>query len=60
MKFFVQFLFWVYLVVLVIDIFEMGLRDWPAERKPQTLGAHVAGTIVTMLMLLWAAALLYY
>ena len=59
MELFVKLSFWYGVLCLGIRIIEMTVRDWPEERKPKSLGQHVAETIIGILITFWAGILIY-
>ena len=59
MKFFIELSFWIGAALFVIRIIEMAASDWPQERKPKSLGQHVAETIVGAAIAIWAGIILF-
>jgi hypothetical protein len=59
MQLYVQVSFWLGLIVTLIRLIEMGVIEWPQERKPKSLGQQVAEMIIGIVIMLWAGWLLW-
>lgn len=59
MELYIKISFWLGVVVTFIRLVEMSASEWPKERKPKTLGAHIAETIIGIAMCVWAGLVLW-
>lgn len=59
MELFVLVSFWMGVLAFSIRIFELGVSDWPQQRKPKSLGLMVAETLIGIAFTVWAGLVLW-
>lgn len=59
MRLYILVSFWASVATTTIRMFEMGLRDWPYNREPKSLGEHIMQTLIGIAILVWGGIILF-
>ncbi len=59
MEFYIKVSFWFTVVVTLIRIFLMAASKWPRELEPESLGMHLARTLLGAAFAIWAGIVLW-